>query len=283
MKEQAPYFPFWAKDWISSESTRLMSLAARGAYADLLAISWLSSDEPCSIPDDDVAIAKLLGVPPREWKTVASTVRKQFERTENGRLRNARLYAIHCEVDAKREKLSQSGKKGADRKWGGHNEASGQANGQANGVAIPRPIATRSRTKAREDQEPSGAPRSVAKKPPVNRSPQKPPSWLAGLAPKWDAKFGDGTFPYPKAGAALKRLVEAGHSTETIADYLGRYLEQTDAKYVNLHRFAETFDAYKPFTFSGPPVVDGWMSDELERLTRPDGYVPWTPGRGHAA
>lgn len=70
----------------------------------------------------------------------------------------------------------------------------------------------------------------------------------------------------------LKRLHSAGHEPEEIATRLARYLAKTETRYVSLARFAKTFDDWKEFRFlEGPPVVDGWMSPELERLTRPAG------------
>lgn len=96
-------------------------------------------------------------------------------------------------------------------------------------------------------------------------------SWLAPAAAAWERAKGAGTFNWPKAGKLLKPLHEAGHGGDEIGAHLARYLELADPKYVSLPRFAETFGDYAPVVLTGPPVVDGWMSPEVERLTRPVG------------
>lgn len=84
----------------------------------------------------------------------------------------------------------------------------------------------------------------------------------------WEQAKGAGSFPWGKAGAALKPLHDAGHSGETIAGHLERYIP-TAGEFVSFVRFRETFADYAPVALTGPAVVDGWMSDEVERLTRP--------------
>ena len=136
-------FPFQAKDWQSSEAVRLMSLAERGAFIGLLAASWVAGGEyPCTIPDDDRAIATLLGVSLREWKTVAKAVRNQFESAPNSRLRNARLYGEWVALQQRRKAKSEGGSRGAARRWRASAplaptpNSDGIPNGIANGIAI---------------------------------------------------------------------------------------------------------------------------------------------------
>jgi uncharacterized protein YdaU (DUF1376 family) len=59
-------FLLHADHWLSSEKTRTMTLAQRGAYIDLLCIQWQSG----SIPKDPKALAGLLGVTPKEFARV---------------------------------------------------------------------------------------------------------------------------------------------------------------------------------------------------------------------
>lgn len=269
--EQPPFFPFWAKDWITSEATRLMSLAARGAYADLLAIAWLSSDEPCTLPDDDASIARLLSVPLREWKSVAGVVRQQFALTPSGRLRNARLWEVYCEVQAKRDKMSRGGRKGAEQRWGGDEPPNGEANGEANRVAIMPPLATKAKAKGRVKATTSVAAAPGRKARPSGTDPRRA-LWLEASKEAYERSFGVGSFPYGEAGKHLKPLHDAGNTPDMLAEHLTRYLAKTDAQFVSLSRFAKTFDAHARLRFTEPPVdEDGCMSAEFERLTRPPG------------
>lgn len=263
MTDSTPYFPFWAKDWITSEATRLMSLAARGAYADLLAISWLASDEPCSLPNDDRALATLLSVPLREWKAVADVVRRQFELTDSGRLRNARLYAIYEEVQAKREKQVQGGRKGAALKWKRDGSPTGLPDGlptgSPNGIADGKPMTTKAKARTKEE-EPSRAEGAGSREEP-SRPPRQAPSWLEPIAAVWTAK--KGAFPFGKAGKLLKPLRDAGKSSEEIAAQLGRYLDRLDdPKYASLARFAETYEDHGPRQLL---LEGGIMAPELWR------------------
>lgn len=69
--------------------------------------------------------------------------------------------------------------------------------------------------------------------------------WLAPSKTVWEARFGKGTFPYGMAGRALKPLLE-GADPEDIAAHLEVYLNKTNAQFVNLHRFAQTFAEWNP-------------------------------------
>lgn len=99
-------------------------------------------------------------------------------------------------------------------------------------------------------------------------------SWLDPICAVWESHKGVGSFRYPKAGRLLKPLRDAGHSAEQIAANLDRYLRKLDdPKFASLARFAETYSDHSEFKFSGPPIVNGWFSDEVERSTRPPGMV----------
>lgn len=226
--EQPPFFPFWAKDWITSEATRLMSLAARGAYADLLAIAWLSSDEPCTLPDDDASLARLLSVPLREWKSVASVVRSQFELTESGRLRNARLWDVYCEVQAKRDKMSRGGRKGAEHRWGGDEHPNGVATGEAIGVAIMPPLAAKAKAKARKKSV-TDAPASGPERP--SNFDVLPKEFVDAAYARWIEDLGSCSYPHlRKALLPVYQAPNAPHPTATeLAEAIGAFLDGRDA------------------------------------------------------
>lgn len=115
--KDAPYFPFWAKDWRSSESVQLMSLTERGAFVELLTIAWLASEEPCTIPADSEKQAALLRISAREWRKLAPRVLAEFEPAGSGRLRNAKLFNVYSEMQAKHLRHSEGGKQTAAKRW----------------------------------------------------------------------------------------------------------------------------------------------------------------------
>lgn len=93
-------------------------------------------------------------------------------------------------------------------------------------------------------------------------------NWLAPSAEVWERRFGKGTFPGGMAGKALSRL-KPHHTPETIAAHLDAYLEDTPARFINLHTFARTFGEWAP-----KPLVDartGALTSYGERLTRTRG------------
>jgi hypothetical protein len=114
----AHYFPFRAKDWRSSESVALMSLAERGAFIDLLAVAWLSSEEPCTIPAGDSEIAALLRVPVADWLPIAPRVLAEFDdTTPRGRLRTPKLWSEYRAMQEKHRKQVQGGRTTALKRW----------------------------------------------------------------------------------------------------------------------------------------------------------------------
>lgn len=103
-------------------------------------------------------------------------------------------------------------------------------------------------------------------------------SWLGPAAEVWEQRFGPGTFPFAKAGKALGQLYKAlkgdGDGSEAaakIALHLAEYLARVNPDYLNLFKFAETFQAYAPDESTDGPVVDEWgcLTDVGEHATRP--------------
>ena len=91
-------------------------------------------------------------------------------------------------------------------------------------------------------------------------------TWLTPACEAWEDTFGKGTFPFGMAGRFLKPLAGAGHSPYTIGTHLATYIAANDPKYLNLARFAQTFQAWAP---KAPvPQADGW-----DMLVDADGVV----------
>ncbi len=91
----APAFPFYAFDWLSS-STRAMSLAARGAYVDLLAFAW----DQDGLPADTEALRRMTGASVEEWAIIWPELSAKFAVAPDGRRRNPRLEAVRRRAKA---------------------------------------------------------------------------------------------------------------------------------------------------------------------------------------
>ena len=76
--------PFFVRDYIAA--TRHLSLAERGAYTDLLFLSW----EMGALPSDPARLARLVGCGAEEFRQVWPAIRGKFIETEAGFV-NARL------------------------------------------------------------------------------------------------------------------------------------------------------------------------------------------------
>ena len=97
-RKRSPWFAFYPDDWIGG--TRIMSLAGRGAYLDLLAYQFTAG----LIPKDDRTICRIIGAFPEEWEAIKGEVLPKFEETEDGFV-NRRLEkeaAERAEIRSKR-------------------------------------------------------------------------------------------------------------------------------------------------------------------------------------
>jgi len=112
-----PYFPKYAKDWLTGEGTRLMTPEQRGAFDWLLCHAWLSNP-PCTLPDDDDALAKLSDLGAR-WKRVGAAIRAQFQAfpEDSNRIYNKKQLSLWEELNEHRERRSQAGRKGNAKRW----------------------------------------------------------------------------------------------------------------------------------------------------------------------
>src|SRR6184192_797030 len=84
-----PAFQFYVKDWLSSPTTRTMSLEAKGAYIQLLATAW-DGEPPGSLPKDDERLRMLAGASDAEWMRVRVPVLSNFSDVR-GKLVNKKL------------------------------------------------------------------------------------------------------------------------------------------------------------------------------------------------
>jgi uncharacterized protein YdaU (DUF1376 family) len=263
----APYFSFWAKDWLTGEGTRLMTPEQKGAFIDLLSHAWLSSSEPCTLPSDEPSLAKLSGLG-RRWAKVGAAVLAQFEPTESGRLRNAKLYDVWVEMEERHGRRVAAGAKGGKAK--------------AERVAKPKQSDSNARAMLKQPK-----PKPKAKTETTPSASASPPAGDAGpnlfrLAPfleSWREKFG-GDPPAARFGKVFKRLVVAKGYGE--AEVLRRWLICLDVKgdFATPEELAAKWDRYavgrtaqgeRNYTDPDAPGYiglrdGGVLSDELHRL-----------------
>jgi len=98
--------PWFARDYIAA--TRHFSLAERGAYTDLLFLSW----EIGPLPSDPARLARLVGCDVAEFMLVWPALRPKFTETERG-LVNIRLEEHRVESMQRSAKARAS----ADARW----------------------------------------------------------------------------------------------------------------------------------------------------------------------
>jgi len=108
------WFPFFAKDWLSSPARMAMTPEQRGAYIDLLAIAWGNGEEEPSLEDSEERLAGQSGLGKR-WVKLGPLVRAQFEVGE-GRLYNRKLSDVWHASQIKHDQAVERGKNGGRQK-----------------------------------------------------------------------------------------------------------------------------------------------------------------------
>lgn len=111
------WFPLFAKDWLTG-TTFLMSAEQCGMFINLLAHAWIQSP-PASLPNDEYALAMFAKAGTVErWREAGAIVRAQFDVGADGRLRNAKQWAIYLDALQRRERHIERAHKGANARWG---------------------------------------------------------------------------------------------------------------------------------------------------------------------
>jgi len=89
MANSAPYFPFYADDWLDDERIFDMSLECEGAYIRILAAMWKRDG---MLPDKENLCCNILRCRPAKWKKIRKTLLDSgVIQLENERLFNERL------------------------------------------------------------------------------------------------------------------------------------------------------------------------------------------------
>lgn len=113
MTRGSPRMPWFPRDYIAA--TRHLTLAERGAYSDLLFLSW----EMGRLPSSSARLARLLGCTAEEFAEVWPAIAGKF--TEcldgSGTLVNPRLEEHRKQYLEFKRKQSDAGKRTADMRW----------------------------------------------------------------------------------------------------------------------------------------------------------------------
>ena len=109
-----PWFKFFARDFLADQNVILMSQAERGLDVSLKSSFWLAG----SLPADPVRLARLCHASHDEFRELWPAVERYFEQ-RGDRLFHTALEEQRNEAIAVFRALSEGGRKGAERRWGG--------------------------------------------------------------------------------------------------------------------------------------------------------------------
>jgi len=108
MSSAAPSIPLFGDAYLAD--THHLTLEEHGAYLKLLMIAWRM--DGCALPDNDMRIAKMLGITNGKWAKLKPIVMAFWKLGENGWIQT-RLSKERAFVDRKREQ----NKSAADARW----------------------------------------------------------------------------------------------------------------------------------------------------------------------
>jgi uncharacterized protein YdaU (DUF1376 family) len=112
IKKAPPAFQFYATDVLASKQFRLMNFEERGLYITLLSECWVNH----SVPADEGKLSKFLGVDEAKVKPLLTENVLDFFEIRNDQIQSPDLIKYRAELDLRREKQSEGGKKGQQLK-----------------------------------------------------------------------------------------------------------------------------------------------------------------------
>jgi uncharacterized protein YdaU (DUF1376 family) len=276
MSATSPAFQFYPHDFVGGR-VATYSLEEIGAYSLLLAFDWSLSGLPVEVEK----LAKLCRVSLRKFRPIWAVIGEQFPE-ENGRRYNPRLKLERAKQATNREKK----KRAAASRWNAHADASAL---QMECSPSPSPSPINYLTTNSDANVNGGASE--------HRPPDRPPRALrstrargARSLPPYDQVFQEAWSAYPsrpgnnKAEAWEQWLKRVGEGVDPVEMLSGttRFARWVNSRVWEDRRhipMARTFFGEKRKfaddwgdgggAFIAPPVVNGWLSDEVERMTRP--------------
>ena len=124
-QKKLPYFPLYPSDFLGDTSR--LSPEKFGVYVRLLYNSWIA---PLSDDMDELAIAT------GSSREITKQMLERYFVLDNNVWENKRLESEREKAKAKHDKAVESGKKGAELRWGGDSNPSSPPNGNPNSKTI---------------------------------------------------------------------------------------------------------------------------------------------------
>lgn len=182
--------PWFTGDFM--RSTRGWPLAARAVYRELLDAQW----DMGNLPADPTELARMIGASAAEWADGWARCECKFPLVNASHRQNQKLERVRATAFEYHAERSQSGKKGAEARWGKKDgEANGSLNGSANGHAIAQPL-----TKPMAPS-PSPSPSPIHTKPSKEKTKNHD---RAAAQPESDQDFELLKMIYPKRGGSQR-------------------------------------------------------------------------------
>jgi uncharacterized protein YdaU (DUF1376 family) len=130
--ERYPHFPLWVnhfladpavQDMIADAKTTERGPVAVGAYFLLLLRAWFER-RPGTLANDEQKAretACMTKVSEQTWKNTFALLSKAFRISKDGtRLEQKRMMREHKKIRTSMRRMSEGGKQGAQKRWGGH-------------------------------------------------------------------------------------------------------------------------------------------------------------------
>jgi uncharacterized protein YdaU (DUF1376 family) len=130
------WYPTYPGDY--RRDTTHLSLNEHGAYR-LALDHYYSTRSP--LPADKAAVYRICGATRKAERKAVDSVLKQFFCLAADGYHNGRADAELAKQAERTNRLSESGRRGAEKKWGKDGKANGLANGHPNGEANGHPLA----------------------------------------------------------------------------------------------------------------------------------------------
>ena len=170
--EKAPYFRFYAFDWDSDFTQRVLDNAGAGIYMRLMVSQWIEG----SLPADPEALRLYVKAPPEEWARAWSLLEEKFPVGADGRRRNERLEHERLEMERASQLQFLRGSKGGRPRKENPEETRIEPGGnpeETRGLAGSNPEETRiepNQEPRTKNQEPDPKPAGF-QEPPVENAP----------------------------------------------------------------------------------------------------------------
>lgn len=278
---KSPAFQFYPDDFLGSPTVARMSHAEIGVYMMLLCLDWNGD----GLPEDIPTLARMVKIPAKQFARMWETLGACFP-VRDGRRYNPRLEKERAKQEEWRAKSSAGGKKGAAARWHTDTDTVGTDKGGHKGghKMVITTASPNDDTPVSSLQSPSNTKQPSAYPAEFERAFQAMPK-RAGGHPKKTA--------FRAWSASLKR----GADPAAIEDGARRYalfiaaIGKTGTEFVKLAAtffgpddlWLDAWDVPLTVTRGGRPepqytdptapgyvgLVNGWMSPELERMTRP--------------